>query len=76
MMFLQMAEGVDDRTWGHHLRAGDYSQWFRDMIKDDELAAEAAAAESDESLDAKQSRQRIREAVTRRYTAPASTDKT
>jgi hydroxymethylpyrimidine pyrophosphatase-like HAD family hydrolase len=71
-VFLQMAEGVDDRTWTHHLQAGDYSRWFRDMIKDDDLAQEARVVESDESLDPKQSRQRIREAVTRRYTAPAS----
>jgi hypothetical protein len=31
-----MAEGVDDATWLHHLRAGDYSRWLRDSIKDDD----------------------------------------
>jgi hypothetical protein len=31
--FLQIAEGIDDRTWLRHLRAGDYSQWRRDKIK-------------------------------------------
>ena len=75
MMFLQIAEGVDDRTWSHHLRAGDYSRWFRDVIKDDELAQEASAVEADDSLDAKLSRKHISEAVTRRYTAPASAEK-
>ena len=25
-MFLQIAEGIDDATWLHHLRAGDYSR--------------------------------------------------
>src|SRR5262249_32780403 len=35
--FLQMGEGVDDRTWLHHLRAGEYSRWFRTAIKDDDL---------------------------------------
>jgi hypothetical protein len=27
MIFLQLADGVDDRTWQHHLHAGDYSRW-------------------------------------------------
>jgi HAD superfamily hydrolase (TIGR01484 family) len=69
--FLQLAAGVDDKTWLHHLRAGAYSQWFRDAIKDDELATEAAAVEQDQSLTAIASRARIREIVERRYTAPA-----
>ena len=32
--FVQLADGVDDETWLHHLRAGKYSEWFRDAIKD------------------------------------------
>jgi hypothetical protein len=28
MIFLQIADGIDDATWEHHLRAGDYSAWF------------------------------------------------
>src|SRR5262249_12127523 len=40
-VFMQLAEGVDDETWLHHLRRGDYSSWFRFTIKDEELAAEA-----------------------------------
>jgi hypothetical protein len=75
MMFLQMAEGVDDRTWTHHLRDGDYSGWFRKVIKDDDLAAEAAAVEADQSLDPGQSRKLISDAISRRYTAPASSGK-
>ena len=51
MMFLHIAEGIDDRTWKHHLKAGDYSGWFRDKVKDDELADEAAGIEADGSLD-------------------------
>ena len=70
-LFLQTANGVDDRTWLHHLRRGDYSAWFQRVIKDDELASEAAQVETDNSLDAQESRRRIGEAVTRRYTAPA-----
>src|SRR5262249_39693261 len=51
--FLQLAAGVDDETWLHHLREGAYSQWFRDAIKDDDLAAEAAAIEQDGYLSAR-----------------------
>jgi HAD superfamily hydrolase (TIGR01484 family) len=71
MIFLQIAEGVDDKTWEHHLRAGDFSKWFRDKVKDKELADEAAAVEADEGVDPHLSRQRIGEAVLRRYTVPA-----
>jgi hypothetical protein len=71
-LFLQLADGVDDATWEHHLRQGDYAAWFRDAIKDEELAAEAAAVAEDRALDPAESRRRIREAVERRYTLPAT----
>jgi HAD superfamily hydrolase (TIGR01484 family) len=71
LLFLQIAEGVDDRTWEHHRKAGDYSAWFRDVIKDEGLAGEAAEIESNESLGARDSRERIKDAVLRRYTVPA-----
>jgi HAD superfamily hydrolase (TIGR01484 family) len=45
MLFMQTAEGVDDATWLHHLRRGDYSDWFREAIKDEDLAAAARAIE-------------------------------
>ena len=47
---FRLAEGVDDGTWQHHLRAGDYSKWFPEQVKDDELADEAAAIEADTGL--------------------------
>jgi energy-coupling factor transporter ATP-binding protein EcfA2 len=71
MLFLQIAEGVDELTWEHHLRAGHYSEWFRNVIKDAELAQAAVEIERDEYLDAVESRKRISEAVTHRYTAPS-----
>jgi hypothetical protein len=71
-LFLQIAAGVDDRTWLHHLRAGDYSAWIRDAIKDEDLAEEVAAIERDRSLDPDESRAHVKEAVDRRYTGPAS----
>lgn len=71
-MFIQIAEGVDDETWLHHLQAGDYSRWFREAIKDNDLAREVAEAEADSASDAALSRERILSAVEKRYTAPAS----
>jgi hypothetical protein len=68
-LFVQMGQGVDEDTWQFHRNARDYSRWFRTVIKDDDLAAEAEAAEIDESLDAAASRERILSAVDRRYTA-------
>ena len=61
----------DDRTWLHYLRAGDYSAWLRDKIKDGELADDVASAEKDEALTPSESRRRIKEAIERRYTNPA-----
>jgi HAD superfamily hydrolase (TIGR01484 family) len=71
MMFLQIAEGVDDQTWLYHLRHGDYSRWFAEHIKDMDLAEEAKRVEQDRSLSAKKSRELIRNSVEQRYTAPA-----
>ena len=72
MIFLQMAQGVDDETWMHHLRRGDYSEWFLNAIKDPDLAEEARGVESDASLSAEASRKHFAEIVSRRYTAPAT----
>ncbi len=71
IIFMQLAEGVDDETWLHHLRRREYSGWFRDHIKDDSLANEAERIEADAALSAQESRARMREAIERRYTAPA-----
>jgi hydroxymethylpyrimidine pyrophosphatase-like HAD family hydrolase len=70
MIFLEMAAGIDDRTWEHHRQAGDYSRWFREAIKNEELAGEAAEVERNTRLDPKESRDRIAQAISRRYTAP------
>jgi hypothetical protein len=70
-IFLQIAEGVDDRTWLHHLRAGDYSHWLSDKIKDGELAEDVARIEGDEALTPLESRRRIKEAIESRYTGAA-----
>jgi hydroxymethylpyrimidine pyrophosphatase-like HAD family hydrolase len=62
--FCELAEGVDEATWAHHLARGDYSAWMREMIKDEELADEVAALENG----APDARRRVLEAVRRKYT--------
>ena len=71
VLFVQLAEGVDDATWLHHLEAGEYSRWFRDAVKDKELAAEAEAVEREPALTPKDSRRLIKDIIERKYTAPA-----
>jgi hydroxymethylpyrimidine pyrophosphatase-like HAD family hydrolase len=70
-LFIQLADGVDDETWLHHLRSGDYSRWFREAIKDEGLAAEAVGVESQGGLDPRESRELIKAAIERRYTMPS-----
>ncbi|MGN9787393.1 HAD-IIB family hydrolase [Nonomuraea sp. ZG12] len=70
--FVELAEGVDDDTWTHHLRQGDYSSWIRDKLGDDELAEEVAAVERDEPDD---SLRRVAELIEQRYTLPAEPTK-
>ncbi len=70
-IFMQLADGVDDETWQHHLRRHDVSHWFGRVIKDPSLAEEAAQVEAGEDLDPAESRNRIRNAIQRRYTSPA-----
>jgi hydroxymethylpyrimidine pyrophosphatase-like HAD family hydrolase len=72
MIFAQIAEGIDDKTWEFHLRAGDYSEWFRHQIRDKDLARETIAIENDKKLSPEESRKRVIDAVRRRYTAPAT----
>ncbi|HEX8110844.1 MAG TPA: HAD-IIB family hydrolase [Kofleriaceae bacterium] len=69
-MFVQLGEGVDDDTWQYHRRLGDYSRWFREEVKDDQLAREAEAIERS-GLTASAGRAAIRAAVEQRYTLPS-----
>ncbi|PWB66027.1 MAG: phosphoglycolate phosphatase [Bradyrhizobiaceae bacterium] len=68
--FLEIADHVDDATWEHHLRAKDYSAWFRNVIGDEELANETAAVERNRHLASFQSRLIVRKAILRCYAAP------
>jgi HAD superfamily hydrolase (TIGR01484 family) len=66
-IFLQMADGVDEETWLYHLQNGDVATWFRNVIKDPELAAEAEHLEDDETITAESSRAAIRRQIEERY---------
>jgi len=71
MMFVQLADGVDEDTWPYHLHQQDYSHWFQEAIKDDELAADVAEIEKQSALSAHESRDRVKAAIAQRYTLPA-----
>ena len=68
ILFLELAEGVDEDTWLYHLRRGDYSRWFRDGIGDETLAEETEEVEGQNDLSAAESRERIAAIVQRHYT--------
>ncbi len=70
VLFLELGDGVDEETWLYHLRKGDYSHWFGEVIGDRDLAAEARAIEEQQDLSAAESRRRMRAAIDRRYTLP------
>jgi hypothetical protein len=71
IMFMQLADGIDDATWVHHLQRGDYSQWFRESIKDESLANRAREVEQRAGLTPSESRAQIRALIEQLYTAPA-----
>ncbi|MGF6851208.1 HAD hydrolase family protein [Paraburkholderia sp. CI3] len=72
VLFLEIGDGVDAETWLFHLRRGDYSRWFEDVIGDRGLADETRAIESNcaDDTDAGTARAKVRAAVERRYTQP------
>jgi HAD superfamily hydrolase (TIGR01484 family) len=70
VLFGQLAEGIDDATWLYHLHRGDYSRWFRDIIKDEDLAAEAVRIENLTEVSPQESRRLLKAAIEQRYTAP------
>ena len=70
VIFVQLAEGVDDETWVYHLQRNEYSEWFRDAIKDEGLADAVRDVEGMADLTPRESRDAIREAIVSRYTLP------
>jgi len=70
-IFAQIAAGVDAETWLFHLQRHDYSHWFQEQMKDDELAKEAEHIESNKTLTAEDSRAAMRSLIDKLYTAAA-----
>jgi hydroxymethylpyrimidine pyrophosphatase-like HAD family hydrolase len=70
-VFIQLAEGIDDATWLHHLHQGDYAHWFRDSIQDTSLAEETSEIGTRRNISARESRALVKTAIEKRYTAPA-----
>ncbi len=65
--FVRLAESVDDSTWLHHLRSGDFSRWFREVVGDDDLASIVSRVEGPLAISASESRRRVVAAIGRRY---------
>jgi HAD superfamily hydrolase (TIGR01484 family) len=63
---VRVAHGVDEETWAHHLRRGDWAGWVRDVIDDDELA-DAIDAIATKDLDADAARDALHQEVASRY---------
>ena len=65
--FLRLGDEVSDPVWEHHLRAGDYSAWFRNVIRDDVLADESSEVEQNFAINPAESRDKMKKAVLQRY---------
>jgi len=65
--FARLANLVDDATWLYHLRRGDYSRWFEDVIQDEVLAHETALLEGPDGASAEDSRRHITWTIVQRY---------
>lgn len=66
--FMRMAEGVDDETWCRHLGSGDFSEWFRWIVKDEKLADQVRSIEK-ENGNPQETRKIVFEAIREKYTA-------
>ncbi len=65
--FMQLAEGVDDETWAHHLERGDYARWFREKIQDQELTALTEQLQQSGEVSPQELRQRLFELIRKLY---------
>ena len=66
-IFMQLGEGVDDETWLHHLRQGDYARWFRSVIQDEDLAEAADRVSQDGEVSAEESRRQLFDVIRKKY---------
>lgn len=68
--FIRMAAGVDDETGRHHLRSGDISKWFEEVLKNKELVDRVRSIEGDEDS-TQEAKEQIIDAIRAKYTQPA-----
>ena len=66
-MFMQLGDGVDDKTWQYHLRKGDYASWFRGVLKDEDLAKLADNLSRNGKSSSTESRQQLFELIRKKY---------
>ena len=70
VLFVQIAEGLDEETWSFHLQNGDYSKWFREAVKDPYLADQTERIEHRRDLQPGETRNLIVSFIEGRYTLP------
>lgn len=66
-LFTSLAAGVNDDIWLTHLRRGDYTRWFGEVIGDDDLARVTSSLESGEGHSAEESRRIIVTTIASRF---------
>ncbi len=69
-VFLEIGDGVDEATWNFHLQRGDFENWFRSNIKDEDLALFARELAEDKAKSAAETRGALRTKIEEHYTAP------
>jgi hypothetical protein len=65
--FLSALARLDDRGFREHCAARDFSNWFREVIRDDVLANKTRLIESDESVSRQVALAHITDLVQARY---------
>ena len=65
--FIHVIDEIGDDLWERHLRAGDFTLWFRDVVQDEELARQGTEIATDRKLIARESRRHLKHAIRRRY---------
>jgi hypothetical protein len=69
--FLEIADQAGDVVWLFHLCRGDYENWFRRVIKDDDLAEEGSRiAVAIDFRTPAEARNLVHRAIVRRYAGP------
>jgi HAD superfamily hydrolase (TIGR01484 family) len=69
--FLSLMNASRDADWDRHLRSGDFTAWFTDVIRDEELGRCAMVLAGDPRVSASESRALIGASICERYAIPA-----